>query len=64
MVTILSPPLALNGETLRQRIDERVDHTLGEASEEVQACGVKVSILLVIQSDCALVKKLTKLSPV
>merc|ERR1712198_385871 len=37
VVTILSPPLALNGETLRQRIDERVDHTLGEASEEVQA---------------------------
>ena len=56
MVTVLSPPLALNGETLRQRIDERVDHTLGEASEEVQACGgkgVRVSILLVIQSDCA-----------
>merc|ERR1712131_213737 len=37
VVTVLSPPLALNGETLRQRIDERVDHTLGEASEEVQA---------------------------
>ena len=43
MVTVLSPPLALNGETLRQRIDERVDHTLGEASEEVQACGGKRS---------------------
>merc|ERR1712198_5074 len=37
VVTVLSPPLAHNGESLRQRIDERVDHTLGEASEEVQA---------------------------
>merc|ERR1719334_906898 len=37
VVTVLSIPLARNGETLRQSIDERVDHALGEASEEVQA---------------------------
>ena len=38
MVTALSPPLALNSETLRQGVGEGVDHTLGETSEEVQTC--------------------------
>merc|ERR1712135_108713 len=37
VVAALSPPLALNGEALGKRVDEGVDHTLGEAGEEVQA---------------------------
>merc|ERR1712002_987477 len=37
VITTLAPPLALNGEPLRQRVNERVDNTLREASEEVQA---------------------------
>merc|ERR1712002_770141 len=37
VVSALSPPLALNGEALGKRVDEGVDHTLGEAGEEVQA---------------------------
>merc|ERR1712135_91357 len=36
VVAALSPPLALNGETLGKRVDEGVDNTLGEAGEEVQ----------------------------
>ena len=39
MVAALSPPLALNGETLGEGVDEGVDNALGEAGEEVQACG-------------------------
>merc|ERR1712002_662127 len=37
VVATLSPPLALNGEALGKRVDEGVDHSLGEAGEEVQA---------------------------
>ena len=52
MVAVLSPPLALNGETLRQRVDEGVHHTLGETSEEVQSWPRKIggrdSIFLVL----------------
>merc|ERR1712133_183738 len=37
MVTALSPPLALNSETLGQGVEEGVGDSLGEAGEEVQA---------------------------
>ena len=41
MVTALSPPLALNSETLGQGVEEGVGDSLGEAGEEVQACSGK-----------------------
>ena len=44
MVTALSPPLALNSETLGKGVDEGVDNTLGEAGEKVQACGRKMKM--------------------
>jgi len=34
---VLSPPMAVDSESLRQRENERVFHSLGEASEEMQA---------------------------
>jgi len=37
VVSILSPPFALNGEALGQSIDEGVGNAFGEPGEEVQA---------------------------
>merc|ERR1719244_2387101 len=38
MSTILSPPVTLNGESLRQREMERIGDPLGESRKEVHAC--------------------------
>ena len=40
MGAVLSPPMAVDSESLRQRENERVFHSLGKASEEMQACNV------------------------